>query len=67
MFYNIIQQFPDIVTGYTVTGYRRYGSAMSFAAQVDFINGSVLYIKDYLFVDGKRKFSIELLDSMSYL
>jgi hypothetical protein len=55
MLYNTVRQFSDIVTDFTVTEYRRYGSAMSFSAKVDFIDGSVLFIEDYLFIDGKRK------------
>jgi Family of unknown function (DUF6516) len=57
MFYNVVRDYPDIVAGYTVTEYRRYGSAMSFSARIDLIDGSVLFIKDYLFIDGKRKYS----------
>ena len=57
MFYNTVRDFADIVAGYTVIEYRRYGSAMSFVAKVDFVDGSLLFIKDYLFIDGKRKYS----------
>ena len=56
MFYNTIREFGDIVADYTVTEFRRYGAAMSFVAKVNFIDGSVLFIKDYLFIDSKRKY-----------
>jgi hypothetical protein len=67
MFYNIVQQFADIVACYVVTEYRRYGSAMSFAARVDFNDGSVLFIRDYLFMDGKRKYSFHWQDKSGAL
>jgi hypothetical protein len=54
MFYNTIREFSEIVADYTVSEFRRYGAAMSFVAKVVFIDGSVLFIKDYLFIDGKR-------------
>jgi hypothetical protein len=57
MFYNTVREFSNIVTSYSVTEFRRYGSSMSFVAKVGFIDGSVLFIKDYLFIDGKRKYS----------
>lgn len=62
MFYNTVREFSDIVTSYSVTEYRRFGSAMSFTAHVEFIDGSVLFIKDYLFRDGKRKYSYHWQD-----
>ena len=67
MFYNTVREFADIVTGYSVTEYRRYGSAMSFTAKVEFIEGSVLFIKDYLFMDGKRKYSYHWQDKSGHL
>ncbi|HIJ95346.1 MAG TPA: hypothetical protein HPP94_06350 [Desulfuromonadales bacterium] len=67
MFYNSVRQFSDIVTDFTVTEYRRYGSAMSFSAKVGFIDGSVLFIKDYLFIDGKRKYSYHWQDKSGSL
>ena len=67
MFYNTVRDFSDIVAGYSVTEYRRYGSAMSFTAKVKFIDGSVLFIKDYLFIDGKRKYSYHWQDKSGCL
>lgn len=57
MFYNTVLEFSDIVVRYSVTEYRRYGSAISFGAKVEFLDDSGLFIKDYLFIDGKRKYS----------
>lgn len=67
MFYNTVREFSDIIAGYKVTDFRRYGSAMSFVAHVEFIDGSVLFIKDYLFIDGKRKYSYHWQDKSGTL
>jgi hypothetical protein len=67
MFYNTVREFSDIVEGYAVTEFRRYGSAMSFVAKVEFINGSLLFVKDYLFIDGKRKYSYHWQDKSGTL
>lgn len=67
MFYNTVREFSDVVAGYNVSEYRRYGSAMAFVAKVEFIDGSVLFIKDYLFIDGKRKYSYHWQDKSGVL
>lgn len=67
MFFNTVREFADIVAGYSVTENRRFGSAMSFTAKVEFIDGSILFIKDYLFQDGKRKYSYHWQDKSGSL
>ncbi len=62
MFYKVIEEFSDIVAGFSVLEHRRYGSSMSFAARVQFVNDSTLHIRDYLFLDGRRKYSYHWQD-----
>ncbi len=62
MFYKVIEEFLDIVVSFSVSEFRKYGSAVSLIAKVEFINGSTLHIKDYLFLDGKRKYSYHWQD-----
>ena len=57
MFYKLIEEYSKIIKHYSVSDFRRYGSSSSLVAKVEFIDDSVLYIKDYLFIDGKRKYS----------
>lgn len=57
MFYKVIEEFSDVITSYSVFKFEKYGSAVSFVAKVEFIDGSILRIKDYLFLAGKRKYS----------
>lgn len=63
MFYKLVEEFSNIIVSYSVSEYKRYGSAISLVAKVGFKNGSLLYIKDYLFLDGKRKYSYHWQDA----
>ncbi|HEX9975503.1 MAG TPA: DUF6516 family protein [bacterium] len=63
MFYSVIEEYSDIITTYSVSDFRKYGSATSLVAQVNLIDGSELHIKDYLFLDGKRKYSYHWQDA----
>ena len=63
MFYKFIEEVSDVVTGYTVIEYKRYGSASSLVAKIEFNDGSSLSVKDYLFLNGKRKYSYHWQDA----
>ena len=63
MFYKLIEGFSEIIVGYTVIEYKRYGSASSLVAKIEFKDGSSLSIKDYLFLNGSRKYSYHWQDS----
>ncbi|MBU4501923.1 MAG: hypothetical protein KKA79_04970 [Nanoarchaeota archaeon] len=67
MFYKLVEEFSDIITEYNVFEYRRYGSAASLVASVEFKDRSLLYIKDYIFIDGKRKYSYHWQDAQGRL
>ena len=62
MFYNLVQKYAEIVESYHVTVFKQFGSARSLIAHIEFIDHSVLHIKDYLFLDGKRKYSYQWQD-----
>lgn len=57
MFYNIIEEFSDIIASYSIIEYKKYGAASSLVAKIQFKDGSSLSIRDYLFLNGKRKYS----------
>jgi len=67
MFYKLAEEFSDIITDYSVLEYKRYGSAVSLVARVAFKDGSLLHIRDYLFIDGKRKYSYHRQDAQGKL
>jgi len=57
MFYKAVEEFSDIITGFSVSEHRRCGGASSMVARLQFKDGSLLHIRDYLFLDGRRKYS----------
>ena len=57
MFYKLVEEFSEIITDCSVFEYKRYGSATSLVAKVEFKDSSLLHIKEYLFINGKRKYS----------
>lgn len=67
MFYKLVEEFSDIITDYSVFEYKRYGLATSLVAKVGFKDGSLLYSKDYLFIDGRRKYSYHWQDAQGQL
>ncbi len=67
MFYKIIEEYSNIICDYSVSDFRRYGDAFSLVARIEFIDGSVLHIKDYLFLNGKRKYSYHWQDKKGNL
>jgi hypothetical protein len=54
---SLIESYSAIVASYEVKRYRQYGGAYEFVAVIEFIDGSSLSIRDYLFIDGRRKYS----------
>lgn len=57
MFYKLVEEYSDIIKNYWVFDLKKYGSAFSLLATLEFTDQSRLHIKDYLFDDGKRKYS----------
>jgi hypothetical protein len=62
VFYKIVEDYAEIIRDYSVSVFRRYGNASSLVASIEFIDQSILYIKDYLFLDGSRKYSFHWQD-----
>jgi hypothetical protein len=57
VFYKIIEDYAEIIRDYSVSEFKRYDNASSLVASLEFIDRSTLYIKDYLFLNGSRKYS----------
>jgi len=62
VFYKTIEEFKDIITKFSVSKYKKDDFGILIVAKVEFIDGSFLHIKDYLFFDGKRKYSYNWQD-----
>jgi len=64
---SLIESYSAIVASYEVRRYRQYGDAHEFVAVVQFIDDSSLHIRDYVFADGKRKYSFHWQNSKQKL
>ncbi len=67
MFYKIIKNFRDIIKNFEIHYYKKFGNARSLVAEIEFIDESKLYIRDYIFSDGKRKYSFHWQDKKGKL
>ena len=67
MFFKIVEDFKEIIKDFEIKDYKRYGSAKAIVAKIEFIDNSVLHIKDYFFLKGKRKYSYHWQDEKGNL
>jgi len=55
--YRLLRKFSHIIEDIRVTRFRRFGKARELVARISFKDGSTLHVKDYLFLNGERKYS----------
>ena len=67
MFYKIVENFKEIIKNFEIKDYKRFGRAKALVAKIEFVDNSILYIKDYLFLKGKRKYSYHWQDEKGNL
>ena len=60
---SLIESYSKVIDSYEIRRFRQYGGAYEFVAIIQFIDGSELYIRDYLFSEGERKYSFHWQDS----
>ncbi len=58
-----LEQFSGIIISYKINKFREYGEAYELVAVIKFVDASTLYVRDYLFSDGKRKYSYHWQES----
>ena len=56
MFYNLIEDYSEVISEVDVSDFREYDRARSLIAKVIFRDRSTLYIRDYIFLNGERKY-----------
>ena len=64
---HILKSYSGIIKSYEIKRYRQYGSAYEFIAIVHFIDDSTLHVRDYLFLDGSRKYAYHWQDKTNHL
>ena len=67
MFYNTVKDFFQIIEEYNINKIQKFQNAYSIIAEIIFKDGSILYIKDYLFPDKTRKYSFHWQDKNKVL
>jgi hypothetical protein len=58
----ILKAYRKIIKSYEIRRYRQYGGAYEFVATIYFKDGSELHIRDYLFLNGERKYAFHWQD-----
>jgi hypothetical protein len=56
MFLDALEQYQDIISSYDVLQFRMVGASYQLIAEVYLSNQTELHVKDYLFLDGARKY-----------
>ncbi len=54
---DIIDKYPDIIAGYDITKFRIVGTSYQLVCRIEFADRTLLFVRDYLFPDGSRKYS----------
>lgn len=67
MFYNLIEDYSEVISEVDVSDFREYDRARSLIAKVIFRDRSTLYIRDYIFLNGERKYSYHWQDKYEKL
>ena len=49
--------YPDLATQVTINRFKHTDSAYALVACITLVDGSLLYLRDYLFPDGSRKYA----------
>ena len=57
MILDILSGYSSIIEDYKIRKYRFYGISYELILEINFKDKSKLFIKDYLFIDKKRKYS----------
>jgi len=57
VFYNLLKKFRHIIIDFRVRKFRRLKNGHEFIAELVLKDDSCLIIKDYLFLDGTRKYA----------
>ena len=63
MFLDALEQYQDIISSYDVLQFRMVGASYQLIATVYLSNQTELHVKDYLFLDGTRKYSYHWQDA----
>ena len=67
MLLELTRQYADIIQDVEVERFRVVGASYELRASIVLKDGSTLFVKDYLFVDGTRKYAYHWQDREGHL
>ena len=63
MILNIVEKYSKIIQSYDIKKFKIVGLSYHLACTIEIKNQTKLFIKDYLFLDGSRKYSFHWQDT----
>ena len=57
MILDLISKYDDLIISYNITKFQVVGSSYNLICKMDLLDNSRLFIRDYLFLNGARKYS----------
>ena len=63
MLLELARRYADIIQAIEVERFRIVGASYEFRASIALKDGSTLFVKDYLFLDGTRKYAYHWQDA----
>ena len=67
MLYEVLKPYGDIIKDFDIKKFRTFGDSIELVLTITFIDGSVLFVKDYVFSGSERKYSFHWQDKNSNL
>ncbi|MBF0353593.1 MAG: hypothetical protein HQM11_21385 [SAR324 cluster bacterium] len=64
MILDIFQKYHDLIEDYEIQKFRMLGNGYEMVIQIHLIQGMILHVRDYLFMDGSRKYSFHWQDNL---
>ena len=62
MILDIFDSYSEIITKYEIVKFKIVGVSYQLICRIDFLDESQLYVRDYLFLDGSKKYSFHWQD-----
>ena len=62
MILDIIEKYSEVILTYDIQNFKIVGSSYHLSCNIKMKNKSQLFVKDYLFLDGYRKYSFHWQD-----
>jgi len=57
MIFDVLSKYSSIISNYQVIKYRYFETSYEVVLKISIKDDSILFVRDYLFADGKRKYS----------